>query len=258
MVKAKKQFGQNFLIDETVKYKIIQAMPESDRQVVEIGPGLGDLTAKLLEKKGVVAFEIDRDLIPRLESRFAQMIDGGRFALIEGDVLEHWNGQSLWATPYDLIANLPYYIATPIILKALEDPNCRTILVMVQKEVGEKFCARSGDKEFCSLAVLAQSAGTAELLFDIPPEAFNPPPKVVSAVIRIVKNDVSAMTDGLKSLLQTAFAQPRKTLAKNLSSRYPKALIDKIMGEANLRATIRPHELATTDFQKLFDALNND
>lgn len=257
MVKAKKHFGQNFLIDEDVKHKIIQAMPSQTRQVLEIGPGLGDLTAKLLEKRSVVAFEIDRDLIPRLETRFAQAIERKQFALIEGDIMERWTTASLWDSPYDLVANLPYYIATPIILKALDDPMCQTILVMVQKEVGEKFCAASGSKEFCSLSVLAQTVGEAKLLFDIPPTAFNPPPKVTSAVIKITKNGSSPASDAMKGFLHAAFAQPRKTLAKNLSTRYPKALIEKIMGEANLCATIRPHELTTPLFYKIFAALNH-
>ncbi len=147
-VKAKKQYGQNFLKDTTILDKIIQSMPTKNNYIVEIGPGLGDLTKNLVKYKDMTAYEVDTDLIRILESKFAIEIEEGRLKLIHTDVLEAWDKQkTLHDGRYDLIANLPYYIATNIILRAFEDSACENIIVMVQKEVAEKFTARVKEKE---------------------------------------------------------------------------------------------------------------
>ena len=137
-VVAKKQFGQNFLKDQSVLRKIIEAMPKNENKLVEIGPGLGDLTKFLVDVKSVEAFEVDTDLCKLLQSEFQEEISTKRLQLNCGDVLKAWKS-ALVDEEYDLVANLPYYIATNIILKALEDPMCKNILVMVQLEVAEKF-----------------------------------------------------------------------------------------------------------------------
>lgn len=255
MIKAKKEFGQNFLIDRSVVDKIVESMPHDNIPVVEIGPGLGDLTTKLLEYKGVKAFEIDRDLVPRLQSRFEKELKEGSFSIVEGDVLKYWQEGSLSETPYHLVANLPYYISTAIILKALDDPHCQTILVMVQKEVGEKFCAVAGEKEFSSLSVLTTLVGGGEVLFEIPPTAFNPPPKVTSCVIRIIKQSMIPTPEKMKKFLSVAFSQPRKTLQKNLSAAYAKSKIIEALKDENLSETIRPHEVEAPVFKRLADTI---
>ena len=148
-VKAKKQYGQNFLKDTTILDKIIQSMPTKNNYIVEIGPGLGDLTKNLVKYKDMTAYEVDTDLIRILESKFAIEIEEGRLKLSHTDVLEAWDKQkTLHDGRYDLIANLPYYIATNIILRAFEDSACENIIVMVQKEVAEKFTARVKEKEY--------------------------------------------------------------------------------------------------------------
>ena len=155
-IKAKKRYGQNFLKDTTVLDKIIQSMPNNKNYLVEIGPGLGDLTKNLVKYKEMTAYEVDTDLIRILESKFAIEIKENRLKLIHTDVLEAWDKQeTLHDGKYDLIANLPYYIATNIILRAFEDDNCESIIVMIQKEVALKFSAKPKDKEFSSLGVIS-------------------------------------------------------------------------------------------------------
>ncbi|WP_345979984.1 16S rRNA (adenine(1518)-N(6)/adenine(1519)-N(6))-dimethyltransferase RsmA [Sulfurimonas sp. HSL3-2] len=249
-IEAKKKFGQNFLKDESVLRKIVEAMPKNDRKIVEIGPGLGDLTKFLVNVKSVEAFEVDTDLCKRLERTFKDEIATKRLHINCGDVLEAWQS-TLVDEPYDLVANLPYYIATNIILKALADPMCKSLLVMVQREVALKFAANVGDKVFSGLSVITQSVGTASIVIDVPPSAFDPMPKVDSAVMLIEKHADRSDKD-FEDMLKVAFAQPRKTLLKNLSSRYDKQRLLEIFEEMNLSVTIRPHQLSTTDYHQLY------
>jgi 16S rRNA (adenine1518-N6/adenine1519-N6)-dimethyltransferase len=250
---AKKKFGQNFLKDESVLHKIIEAMPHNDHKIAEIGPGLGDLTKFLVDVKSVTTFEVDTDLCKLLNDTFKDEIATNRLTLRCGDVLEAWK-TSLLDEPYDLVANLPYYIATNIILKALADPLCHTILVMVQREVALKFAATAGEKNFGSLGIITQSVGTASIIVDVPPEAFDPMPKVDSAVLLISKT-ASRSDDAFEAMLKIAFTQPRKTLLKNLSSHYEKAKVTTALEALKLSPTIRPHQVATSDYHQLYKIL---
>ena len=250
---AKKKFGQNFLKDESVLYKIIEAMPDNDHKIVEIGPGLGDLTKFLVDVKSVTTFEVDTDLCKLLNDTFKDEIATNRLTLRCGDVLEAWKTQLL-DEPYDLVANLPYYIATNIILKALADPFCHTILVMVQREVALKFAADAGEKNFGSLGIITQSVGTASIIVDVPPEAFDPMPKVDSAVLLISKT-ASRSDEAFEAMLKIAFTQPRKTLLKNLSGHYEKAKVTQALEALELSPTIRPHQVATSDYHQLYKIL---
>ncbi len=208
---AEKRYGQNFLQDARYLQQIIEAMPEDGLPVVEIGPGLGDLTTELIRAgNDVTAYEVDERLCDHLRRRFAREIDEGRLRLLCGDVLEHWerNG-SLHEAPYRLVANLPYYIATNLVLRALRDDRCQSVLTMVQKEVAEKFAAEPGEKAFSSLAVLVRSCGESTLLFDVPPEAFVPAPKVTSAVVESARSG-RWMTPGLRDSSKTPSPSPAK------------------------------------------------
>ncbi|BBG66832.1 SSU rRNA (adenine(1518)-N(6)/adenine(1519)-N(6)) -dimethyltransferase [Hydrogenimonas sp.] len=254
---AKKKFGQNFLKDETVLQRIIESMPGDDLPVVEIGPGLGDLTGYLVEIKDVTAYEVDKDLCGHLRKKFASFEKSGRFRLVCGDVLDHWKQKSLVGRPYRIVANLPYYIATNIILRALKDPNCRSMLVMVQKEVAEKFSAQPGERQFSALSVLAQSCAEVHICFDVPPEAFVPAPKVMSSVLQIRKE--SSLDDPLfEDFLRTAFTQPRKTLAKNLSAGFDKKDVLSALASLGLPSTVRPHEVGTSLYHHLKSILQGD
>ncbi|MCK4736979.1 MAG: 16S rRNA (adenine(1518)-N(6)/adenine(1519)-N(6))-dimethyltransferase RsmA [Sulfurimonas sp.] len=249
-VVAKKKFGQNFLKDETVLQKIVEAMPNNDNKIVEIGPGLGDLTKYLVDVKSVEAFEVDTDLCKLLQKKFDKEIATKQLHINCGDVLNAWQG-SLIDEDYDLVANLPYYIATNIILKALADPKCKNILVMVQLEVAEKFCANEGEKVFGSLGIITQSVGEAHIVVQVPPTAFEPPPKIDSAVFLIEKS--SDRSDEIfEGMLRVAFKQPRKTLMKNLSATYDKEKLQELFKELEFALTIRPHQLSTDNYHQLY------
>ena len=256
---AKKRFGQNFLKDESVLFKIIESMPINDNHIVEIGPGLGDLTKKLVKCKDVTAYEVDRDLYAILQAEFIKEIDAGRFSILLGDVLERWeDGQSLYDSKYDLIANLPYYIATNIILKALDDDNCENIIVMVQKEVANKFSASSGDKDFSSLGVITKLISkSSEIVVTVPPESFSPPPKVDSAVIHIKKDMDKKVGTEFKKFLKLCFSQPRKKLIKNLSSNFDKTLLENIFNKLELMHSVRPHEVEAYLYSLLYKGIND-
>ena len=247
---AKKKFGQNFLKDETVLRKIVEAMPNNDNKIVEIGPGLGDLTKFLVDVKSVDAFEVDTDLCKLLQKKFDKEIATKQLRIHCGDVLTAWKSE-LIEESYDLVANLPYYIATNIILKALADPKCKNILVMVQLEVAEKFCANEGDRVFGALSIITQSAGEARLVVKVPPTAFEPQPKIDSAVFLIQKQN-DRFDKEFESMLRVAFAQPRKTLMKNLSAAYDKKLLQEAFAELELAQTIRPHQVCTDDYHQLY------
>jgi len=267
LIVAKKKFGQNFLKDSHVLTKIIQAMPHNDRHLVEIGPGLGDLTQELLKNKSLVAYEVDEDLCVYLRKRFPKEIDEGSLTLVWTDVLDQFKKGSLINEPYDLVANLPYYIATTIILEALEDPYCKSMVVMVQKEVAEKFSALPKTKEFTSLAILAQSVGAVKLLFDVDPTSFDPQPKVVSSILKIdkqqefVKGEFSGVFETkdqlqkFKKYLRCAFQSPRKTWLKNISTEYNKQSVQQLMQVHSLESTIRPHEISVSSHHLLFKQL---
>ena len=224
-------------------------MPHSPRQLLEVGPGLGDLTVEILKTRKLIAVEIDSELCKRLQARFAPEL----LKLICADVLDLWQ-TSLIDKPFDLIGNLPYYAASEIILRALRDPLCGTIVAMTQKEVAEKWTAKSKMREFCALSVLCQSVGEAEFLFEVPKEAFNPAPKVTSAVIRITKTKPSYDRD-FAVFLRCAFAQPRKQLAGNLQASYGRAMITQAFAAHQIKENARAHEVALEQFSALYLSL---
>ena len=252
-IKAKKKYGQNFLKDSTVLDKIIQSMPTNNNYVVEIGPGLGDLTKNIVKYKDMTAYEVDTDLIGILESKFAIQIDEGKLELIHTDVLEAWDKRkTLHDGKYDLIANLPYYIATNIILRAFEDKNCENIIVMIQKEVALKFSAKPKEKEFSSLSVITDLVSKeSRILFDVPPESFDPAPKVMSSILYIRK-DMNKLVDGnFNKFLKVCFTQPRKKLSKNLSSILSKDFISQMYKELDISDNIRPHEVSSSLYSQM-------
>ena len=264
MVVAKKKFGQNFLKDTSVLHKIIQSMSKNDRKLIEIGPGLGDLTQKLLEVKPLTAYEVDDELSIYLKDKFSNEIDEERFTLVQGDVLEKFQQGSLADEPYDLVANLPYYIATTIILEALKDPLCKSLVVMIQKEVALKFAAPHKTKEFTALAILAQSIASAKILFDVPPASFEPQPKVTSSVLKIEKNRefIKSKFDGIfeskeelkmfEKYLRYSFTAPRKTWLKNISQWVDKKYANTFLEKYEFPLTIRPHEISVSSHHLIF------
>lgn len=269
MIKAKKHFGQNFLQDKATLDKIIQAIPNDVVNVVEIGPGLGDLTFRLLQIYKTTCFEIDCELFQILKAKFANEIQNGQLKLFCKDALEQWQQEGrLSSENYFLVANLPYYVATKMILNAVDDEKCLGLIVMIQKEVALKFSAKSKDKEFSSLSILASLQGRCELLFDVDAKLFNPPPKVTSSVIKLQKTKKIFGKDGIfkdakqyeafKVFLRAAFASPRKTLLKNLSTNFDKNALEEIFESLALNQNLRPHELDVDSYLKVFERLKED
>ncbi len=254
---ASKKFGQNFLKNNIYIHKIIQAMPNDNLKVAEIGPGLGDLTKELVKTRNVTAFEVDKRLCEHLSTEFEEPIRQGNFELRCGDVLERWKSGSLLDEPYHLVANLPYYIATNIILKALKDELCQSILVMVQKEVAVKFAAVAKQKEFSALSVLASSVGKATLCFEVEPEAFVPPPNVTSAVL-LIEKEQSQDDEKFEKFLKIAFAQPRKKLSKNLMTVFSKDIVNQIFKNLELDSNMRPHEAETSTYHHIYKELKDN
>jgi len=269
MIKAKKHFGQNFLQDKATLDKIIQAIPKDVENVVEIGPGLGDLTFRLLQIYKTTCFEIDCELFQILKVKFANEIQNGQLKLFCKDALEQWQQEDgLSSKNYFLVANLPYYVATKMILNAIDDEKCLGLIVMIQKEVALKFSAKSRDKEFSALSILASLQGRCELLFDVDAKLFNPPPKVTSSVIKLQKTKKIFGKDGIfkdakqyeafKAFLRAAFASPRKTLLKNLSTNFDKKALEEIFEDLGLAQNLRPHELDVDSYLKVFERLKED
>ena len=258
-VKAKKQYGQNFLKDTTILDKIIQSMPNNNNYVVEIGPGLGDLTKNLVKYKDMTAYEVDTDLIGILKSKFAIEIEEEKLKLIHTDVLVAWDKQkTLHDGKYDLIANLPYYIATNIILRAFEDKNCEHIIVMVQKEVAEKFTAKVNNKDYSSLGIITESISIdSRILFDVPPESFDPPPKIMSSILYIKKDMDKYLDKDFNKFLKACFVQPRKKLSKNLTSVIDKNTISKIYEELSIDDNVRPHEVSSSLYSQMHTRVKN-
>lgn len=228
-------------------------MPNNNNYVVEIGPGLGDLTKNLVKYKDMTAYEVDTDLIGILESKFAIEMKEGKLKLIHTDVLEAWDKQkTLHDGKYDLIANLPYYIATNIILRAFEDKNCEHIIVMVQKEVAEKFTAKVNNKDYSSLGIITESISLdSRILFDVPPESFDPPPKIISSILYIKKDMDKCLDKDFNKFLKACFVQPRKKLSKNLTSVIDKNTISKIYEELNIDDNVRPHEVSSSLYSQM-------
>ncbi len=272
MIKAKKRFGQNFLKDESILEKIIQSMPNDGKKIVEIGPGLGDLTKRLLDssEREVVAFEIDLELCDYLKDKFKNQLQTKQLTLVCNDVIKEWDSrESLLQESYHLIANLPYYVATNIILRALEETHCSSILVMIQKEVAQKFSAQVGDKSFSALSVLASTISDCRILFDVPPECFDPAPKVMSSILWLSKKDSYLQTkkyrglfeskeefNKFKAFLRVSFSAPRKTLMKNLKSNYSKELVLEYFNQNKIVHTLRPHQLSISHYHLLFRKIN--
>jgi 16S rRNA (adenine1518-N6/adenine1519-N6)-dimethyltransferase len=221
---------------------------------VEIGPGLGDLTKKLVKCKDVTAYEVDRDLYSILQTEFSKELESKRLNIILGDVLEKWDDNSpLYNSRYDLIANLPYYIATNIILNSFNDKNCENIIVMIQKEVADKFTALCGEKEYSALSVITQLISKqARTLIVVPPISFDPSPKVDSAVIYIEKDMDKELDFDFNKFLKVCFSQPRKKLSKNLSSAYSKDLVNSIFNELNINDSARPHEVDASLYSHIY------
>ena len=255
----RKRFGQHFLHDTRVLDAIVHALgPLSDRTVVEIGPGRGALTDRLVERAGrVVAIELDRDLAAHLRTRYAAR---SNVTIIEGDVL-NTSLADVAGGPFVLAGNVPYYITTPILFHALVRPRADVAVYLVQKEVAERMAAPPGDKIYGALSINVQSVAKVELVRHVPPSAFNPPPTVESAVVRLTPRSDPVIGEALETryrrFVQAAFGLRRKQLIRVVRTITG---LDAVAAEAvivrcALRTDARPEVLSPADFARLVTAL---
>lgn len=267
-ITANKGYGQNFLIDEEIVKSIVEkANVCKEDLIIEIGPGLGTLTSLLLEKAGkVVCIELDSKMITVLKNRFS-LYD--HFELIHNDVLKedlkniiNTNLNDLNLKHAKIVANLPYYITTPIIMKLLEDKlNLDTITVMVQKEVAERLAEKPGGKETGSITYSIHYYTNPQIILDVPNTSFIPAPKVDSAVIQLQvlkePNIIVKSESAFFKVVKSAFLQKRKTLVNSLSSAQiaEKPFLENMLNEMNLDLKIRGEKLSLIEFGKIADYL---
>ena len=256
-MKPKKSLGQNFLNSGYVVTTIIGASElKSDSVVLEIGPGKGVLTEKLLANSGkVIAIEKDRELYGYLAEKFGAEIESDKLVLAEGDVLDFDPSTILeYSARYKLVANIPYYITGAIIRKFLTaDFSPESMTLLVQKEVADRVVARDGKESMLSISVKAY--GEPKYIKKVWRKDFTPAPKVDSAILYIDKISKDNFYDVNETkffeILRIGFAHKRKTLIKNLGELAGKEKLQEIFGEINLDKKIRPEDLTVADWLEL-------
>ncbi len=260
----KKGLGQNFLSSQEVLEEIADAAEITDSGVIEIGPGFGVLTNELAKRaKKVVALEIDERLIPILNDTLSEY---DNVKVINRDVLktdmiqlieEEFSGERV-----SIAANLPYYITTPIITGVIDAKlPLKNLVVMVQKEVADRLSAKAGSKDYGAISVLCQYYTEVETVCTVPADLFVPPPKVDSAVVKMVFRKQPAVSPKDEKLffktVKAAFSQRRKTLLNCLSANFPKSKeeLTAIMESVDIDPKRRGETLTLEEFQKLSDML---
>ena len=219
-VRAKKHLGQHFLKDETIAKQIADSLTLNNYDtVLEIGPGMGVLTKYLLDKKvETYVIEIDTEFVEYLQAHYLKLSN----KIIERDFLKYNINEVLENKPFAIIGNFPYNISTQIVFKTLEmRDQIPEFSGMFQKEVAQRICATHGNKTYGILSVLAQAFYTTEYLFTVPPSVFNPPPKVDSGVMRMIRKENYSLPCNEKfffRVVKTGFQQRRKTLRNSLKS----------------------------------------
>lgn len=263
----KKKFGQNFLTDHNILSKIT-ATAELNKEVnvIEIGPGIGSLTQYLLEEAAeVMAFEIDKTLIPILDETMAPY---DNFILVNADILkvdisEQIKNFSNPDLPIKIVANLPYYITTPILMHLIESKiPFSEFVVMMQKEVADRIAAKPNSKAYGSLSIAVQYYMEASVAFIVPRTVFIPAPNVDSAILKMVSRQKPLVEvkdeDWFFKTMHSAFVHRRKTLMNNLQAAFGKenkAEIESYLASVDISPSIRAEALSISDFAKLSDAL---
>ena len=265
-IKPSKSMGQNFLIDPNIPVKIVkQSEINSSCCVLEVGPGLGALTAELSKAAcRVIAVELDKRLVPILQDMFDNQ---SNVKIVQGDILKI-NIKSLFENinpelKFNVCANLPYNITTPAITAFIEAEIFDSITVMVQKEVAQRICANPGTPEYGAFTVFVNYFTSPEKLFDISSECFSPRPNVVSSVINMQVKKEKTLSESeekqLFKLVRAAFNQRRKTLVNALSATYnethTKESLTKVIENCGFNARIRGEVLNLDNFISLSQLL---
>jgi 16S rRNA (adenine1518-N6/adenine1519-N6)-dimethyltransferase len=256
--KARKRFGQNFLHDANIINKIILAInPKEGQNLIEIGPGMGAITGPVLEAIGALnVLEIDRDLIPRLRTQF---FNYPNFNVYEGDALQYDFTQLIDKeaenpAPLRIIGNLPYNISTPLIFHLLgytEQHLVHDMHFMLQKEVVDRLAAGPGTSDYGRLGIMAQYWCRVEPLFIVGPGAFNPPPKVDSAIVRLVPHKTlpfpTKSINTFQNVVRQAFSMRRKTLRNTLKVMITAENIESL----DIDSSLRPERLSLEQYVKI-------
>lgn len=252
----KKSLGQNFIFDKNLLRAIARAGDVEDTDtVLEIGAGAGTLTEVLSEMaKKVISFEIDESLRPTLEN-LQKTHDNIEFHFQD---FMRANIDDLNLNKARVIANIPYYITTPIVFKLIEHiEKFKSILILVQKEVAERFASKHGGKDYGITSVILQSIFDVSIPRVVKKECFTPNPKVDSALVKMIPHNKYKISnfEEFKNYIHLAFSMRRKTLVNNLKSKYSKEEILKVLDELSYQPNIRPEEISVENFVKIFEKL---
>ena len=252
MTRPKKKWGQNFLRNRGAVEKIVAAVePAADEIVVEIGPGEGVLTSKLLDLPNrVIAIEIDPDLFAKLRTKF-----GDRLDLRNEDAVD----APLPDAPYRVVGNLPYNVGTPILRRVIADPNCRRAVFMLQKEVADRVSAKPGSDPYGFLTLYVEAFASARQLMTLDPKSFHPPPKVRSAVVVLDPRDpgLQSPREEVLDLISASFRMRRKKLVNNLTGwrEQSREQVLEAMQRAGIDLNARAETLGLRDFDRLTAAV---
>ena len=255
--RARKRFGQNFLTDHGIINRIARSIrPKPDDHLVEIGPGQGALTEELLIAGARLdAIELDRDLVPILQGKFSQL---EHFHLHQGDAL-NFDFASLQQSNEQLrvVGNLPYNISTPLIFHLLSHQHLiKDMHFMLQLEVVERMAAQPKGKNYGRLGVMCQYYCQVDMLFEVPPESFDPRPKVQSAIVRLSPHKTlphpAKNIDKLDTILRTAFTMRRKTLRNSLKQLFN----EQQLQDLGINPAARPETLSLEEFVRMSNAIS--
>ena len=248
MSKPKKKWGQNFLRNRGAVEKIVAAVePAPDEVVVEVGPGEGVLTEKLVELPNrVVAIEIDPDLFRRLRARFGEKLELRNEDAVDAELPQE---------PFRAVGNLPYNVGTPILRRVIADPLCRRAVFMLQKEVANRLTAKPGDDDYGYLTLYRELFASARTLMTLEPKSFYPPPKVRSAVVVLDPRPPAYTADRelLLDLISISFRMRRKKLVNNLTGwrNLSRDQVHELMDRANVDRDVRAETMGLAEFDAL-------